>query len=96
MLWISVEERLPEVGQNCLVYRPLAGHTNDPVFDIREYCGRNRESPQGIVHGFDCWCHPTHWMPLPEAPVASNNGFNLTPAADGASYPNVSQLLGNP
>jgi hypothetical protein len=78
MQWISVEERLPEVGQSCLVYRPLAELTNDPVYDVREYCGRSVVSPQGVVHGFDCWCHPTHWMSLPEAPVASNNVINPT------------------
>ena len=27
----------------------------------------------------------THWMPLPEAPVASNNGFNSTPPNGAAS-----------
>ena len=27
--WISVDERLPEVGQCCIFYRPLARNSND-------------------------------------------------------------------
>lgn len=70
MEWISVEDRLPEVGQEVLVYRPLAGETSDPLVVIRKFSGLSRVSPQGFEHRFDCWCHPTHWMPLPGLPAS--------------------------
>ncbi|TQK10196.1 DUF551 domain-containing protein [Herbaspirillum sp. SJZ107] len=66
--WISVDERLPELGQKVIAYRPTAAQTSDPTINIIRYTGRERESWQGVKHGFDCICHPTHWMPLPAAP----------------------------
>jgi hypothetical protein len=69
--WISVDDKLPKVGEYVVVYRPLAKLTNDPVFDVSLYDGIERTSPQGVKHRFDMWCHPTHWMPIPEAPKCS-------------------------
>jgi hypothetical protein len=66
--WISVNDRLPEIGQFVLCYRPLAKETNDPIYDVRVFDGNERTSPQGIKHCFDMWCHPSHWMPLPAPP----------------------------
>lgn len=66
--WISVDDRLPEVGQEVLVYRPLAHETNDPHIALRQYIGGSHKSPQGVEHGFDCWCHPSHWMQRPPSP----------------------------
>ena len=70
--WISIEDRLPEikgiftnVSDLVLVFRPLAPESNDPVIQLAHYTGQGRESPQGIMHEFDCWCHVTHWMPIP-------------------------------
>lgn len=66
--WISVDDRLPQVGQEVLVYRPLAHETNDPHIALRQYIGGSHKSPQGVEHGFDCWCHPSHWMQRPPSP----------------------------
>lgn len=62
--WISVNEKLPEVGQNVLIYYPkwdgdeiqVAKLDCDALtFDI---CGEFNVGT-GVV---------THWMPLPEPP----------------------------
>lgn len=66
--WISVKDRLPEVGQYVLVFRPLANKTNDSEIVTDVYIGKVQSSPQGVEHGFERWCHPTYWMPLPEPP----------------------------
>lgn len=60
--WIPCAERMPEIGEDALVYEPGHIYCN---FDIAEWVG-------------DYWqehreCRPlkdvTHWMPLPKAPV---------------------------
>ena len=66
--WVPVAERLPEEGQAVVLYRPLAHLTQDPDICIGWNTGRKNESPQGVKHTFDCWCHPTHWLPLPVTP----------------------------
>lgn len=68
MRWISVEERLPEVGQKVLAYRPTAHlHNDSPVTDC-VYTGEITTSWEGVEHHFSRINHPTHWMPLPDAP----------------------------
>ena len=66
--WVKVEDGLPEVGQKVYVFRPLAKLTGDSELTIAIYDGRHEISPQGVVHGFDCWCHPSHWHKLPTPP----------------------------
>lgn len=66
--WISIEDRLPEIGQKVITYRPLAKLTGDEKITIQNYVGGQNTSPQGFTHGFDRWCHPTHWMPLIKKP----------------------------
>lgn len=66
--WISVKDRLPEVGQGVIAYRPTAQQTSDPTVCVTFYSGREKEDWQGVKHSFDCLCHPSHWMPLPAAP----------------------------
>lgn len=68
--WVPVAERLPEEGHAVVLYRPLAHLTQDPDICIGWNTGRKNESPQGVKHTFDCWCHPTHWLPLPVTPNA--------------------------
>ncbi|WP_217438866.1 DUF551 domain-containing protein [Enterobacter asburiae] len=46
-----------------MVFRPRAEESNDPPVKTATYKG-GRE----YYHGFDCYCEPTHWMPLPAAP----------------------------
>jgi hypothetical protein len=68
--WISVDDRLPEIGSPVIAYRPLAYLSNDPAYSITFRKGYENESPQGIRHEFECWSHPTLWMPLPALPAA--------------------------
>lgn len=55
--WISVEERLPEIGQFCIVYQPIGAYDGRPIFS----CG---------FHSIDAgiWPNITHWQPLPKPP----------------------------
>ena len=53
--WIPVTERLPEYGQEVIVY---SGNVLKPVVYGVHYW--NKE--------FNSWAHITHWMPLPEPP----------------------------
>ena len=70
--WISVEDRLPEIGVDVLVYRPEAGKSHDPLIKVsrRGWESCVNQSPQGVLHCFECWCHPSHWMPI--APPSTN------------------------
>lgn len=61
--WIPVSERLPAVGHKVLAYRPDAPESDDPLIRVATYVGKSAHG-----HGFDCYCKPTHWMPLPASP----------------------------
>ena len=74
--WISVNDRLPDITEEylcvsikdaCPVHKPY----------IAVFTKRTKEWNKPIGVGVKTF--PTHWMPLPEAPVASNNSFNLAP-----------------
>lgn len=56
--WISVKDRLPEVGEHVLVFSPITGIKNDFVA-----FGENHEEHRFFLSGI-----VTHWMPLPELP----------------------------
>ena len=66
--WISVEERLPEDNQECLIFTKIhfvPDHVDDPDYydgiEISRYFkGFGFGSPNGIYAKF--------WMPLPEPP----------------------------
>ena len=72
--WISVTEELPPLNMRFDVWdnhhkKRLADHgafTGPWDDDFRRECM--------LIKGY------THWMYIPEAPVASNNSLNLTPA----------------
>jgi hypothetical protein len=62
---------LPRDGRYVIVYRPLAMETGDETFTITKTLSKGSTatvSPQGVKHWTARWCHPTHWMPLPEPP----------------------------
>lgn len=53
--WIPVTERLPEHGQEVIVY---SGNILKPTVFAYQFW-----NPK-----YDSWKHITHWMPLPEPP----------------------------
>lgn len=61
--WVACSERMPDEGSKVIVFRPHADESNDPPVKTATYKG-GRE----YYHGFDCYCEPTHWMPLPNPP----------------------------
>ena len=64
MEWISVKDELPQDGEIVFAYRPMARFSGDPIYTHQKFISidyKNR-SKQGIVHGFNRWHHPTHWM----------------------------------
>lgn len=62
--WVACSERMPDEGSKVIVFRPHAEESNDPPVKTATYKG-GRE----YYHGFDCYCEPTHWMPLPASPL---------------------------
>lgn len=64
-VWISVEDRLPDKGQEVLAYR---GDFNGDMMNTYTYLGsKNWEDDYGYRGSTE---HEgiTHWMPLPDAP----------------------------
>ena len=61
--WVARNERMPSAGEKVLAYRPDAPESNDPLIKMATYVGGSAHG-----HGFDCYCKPAHWMPLPAAP----------------------------
>lgn len=61
--WISVEERLPDIDAEVLIY------TNEGLYNAAQYSGEERFWT--LERNPDCWVTAlgvTHWMLLPEAP----------------------------
>lgn len=57
-------ETAPRDGTEILVYRPLAHLTGDRHFKVVRTTATPRQSPQGVEHYTESWCHPSHWAPL--------------------------------
>lgn len=53
--WIPVSERLPEYGQEVIIY---TGNTLKPIVIAYTFWKAD----------YDTWLHVTHWMPMPEGP----------------------------
>lgn len=74
--WIKCSERMPNPGERCLFYRPLAGNSQDEVMAVKvaKYdMGQCWQStvPDGSrpCNPSEGYCHVTHWMPLPPPPA---------------------------
>jgi len=72
--WRPIESA-PKDGSFILVYRPLAGKSNDPVVALKRGVDYNNHCwectvPEGKepLNYTDGSCFPTHWMPLPTPP----------------------------
>ena len=66
--WISVEDELPERGEDVLIITP------QNLVHIAAYKYRNWQSKAPVfVSGIDgySWRNVTHWMPLPAPPSSS-------------------------
>ena len=68
--WISVDERLPDVGVDVLGVQceDVAGH--------QEMCLIHRESDGGWLTDVLDDAYPTHWMPLPAPPPPAGDATN--------------------
>ena len=72
--WISVEERLPEPNEECLVSARVGDRVVIDLGELVQYC-------DGRIFGWmttNDWnegegCKITHWMPLPSAPKKEKN-----------------------
>lgn len=61
--WISVEERLPDIDAEVLIY------TDEGLYDVAQYSGGERFWT--LERNPVCWVTAsgvTHWLPLPEPP----------------------------
>lgn len=74
--WISVKERMPEVGQDCMVTQdPKTTATRKPLFSTfeeRHGVGSFRSYHQsGQLNAFSIgyWADIIYWMPIPEPPT---------------------------
>ena len=74
MEWISVNDRLPEIGERCLVvdygpYITICQYRNDIIqqrgekyIKVTGFQDEQDEQPSQV--------YPHHWMPLPEPPTS--------------------------
>ena len=62
--WVRVEDRLPEKGENVLVYA-IAKHIGVTKISIDKLEEGERRPVWLYTHG---WFEVTHWMPLPAPP----------------------------
>ena len=86
--WISVEDRLPEIGEPCLLTDgdkmatsqriALDGVSNWAAWGSYGFCGYEWEWEIGT---------PTYWMPLPEPPNPETGGGRMKKNDGGPSYP---------
>ena len=60
--WINVQDKLPEIGQQVIAFRPDAEKSGDQKIRFAIFNGKGK-------HGFDCYCTPSHWMPSPKDPA---------------------------
>ena len=73
MQWTSVEDRLPEIKQDVLMYfdsgNMAVGFWYDGDEDITFWCANTDDGWYA-----DCDCMPLYWMPLSDAPKEESNG----------------------
>ena len=80
--WMRVEERLPEPGEDALLY--FGGNGNTMTVGGRYEVGDGWYSITDSEYYTDCDTPPTHWMPLPAPPdeLAANRNAVLQRALD--------------
>jgi hypothetical protein len=69
--WVPVTERLPDEGVSVVVYSP---NNCDGEFHVCEWCVERKPYGKPFEYfsreDYKCIWGVTHWMPLPEIPVA--------------------------
>lgn len=73
--WVSVEERLPEPGEDALLY--FGGVGNTMTVGGRYEVGDGWYSITDSEYYTDCDTPPTHWMPLPVPPDEPAHDMNV-------------------
>lgn len=66
--WISVEERLPEIGQKVLVVGRYKKAVYTGTYNGGLKMKHKKENPYKIITGGNGWRTFTYWMSLPEPP----------------------------
>ena len=66
--WISVEERLPEIGQKVLVVGRYKKAVYTGTYNGGQKMKHKKENPYKIITGGNGWRTFTYWMSLPEPP----------------------------
>jgi hypothetical protein len=61
MKWINVDDKLPDIGERCLIVELYGDGCHGAVMEAVRYQGKE-------FNRFGISCSPTHWMPLPSAP----------------------------
>lgn len=75
MEWISVKDRLPEIGEKVLSYSVSEGiketkYTTYSKGSVGYEKGKKDCWFEWITHNNFCWHHEaTHWIPLPKLPI---------------------------
>ena len=72
--WISVEDELPEVGKDVLVYSDFF---EEPVIELGYYRHWNCQRKQHMFYTYkdgNLWGNFSHWMPLPTPPNKDKDG----------------------
>jgi hypothetical protein len=87
--WISVDERMPEAGTECLVHGPKHWLDCQPFIKI-DCWDEQREAPVswssqtvsiGLGWNDSVFDEVTHWMPLPPPPVQCDGRAGVTGSA---------------
>lgn len=67
MEWIKISEKLPKLGQDCIIYSEFHGIEFDFEFQSDCFYDNNWDKTR-LMNDIHIACNITHWMPVPEPP----------------------------
>lgn len=94
--WISVDERMPEDGTECLIYIPDGsgdGCIQTDMWREQHECPVDFSTvsvPIGLAWDCHDYTEVSHWMPLPAPPAG--NGASEAPQSNGRAVPEAVAL----